>query len=511
MSLNDQICEINPLTGEIFFNGNVTVLRPKTFQLFLLLTSAPDTIFSKAEILASVWEGTVVEDQVIFQSINEIRKELGNSEVIKTYPRRGYCLGVPISIVAPSNEVQPKKKTFFHTSFSLKYIVATLVFLLTLTGVLLNYLISKTSSTPSQNIPSISQQSSNGNAPDHNGILILPFNVSALMETQQWLRYGAMERVIKKIKPNNHMTIFHLEDVIEILNRIPIGKRNNISNIFARSGASYILEVSVSGTPGELNFVYTIYSRTNKVTKAINARNHEDGLSKIVLLLEQTLDEHLTYEAGKFDKQLQNDLISKAVQFLEVNDFSSALTFINSALINEPNNMIALYFLVKTQSSLNEIEAVLAACEKALALIENGADNEYEPRLLYFKGVALMGMSKLSLSEQSLLSAKSIARDKKDWLYYAYSQSMLGKLNQKQKRYNLAYESFSSALEYQELLNCPLGIVQGHIDFADLYIIKGDKNQAVQSTNRAKALINEKKLIQALPLLKELEDKILSI
>ena len=509
MSLGEQVCEINTLTGEVLFNGSITVLRPKTFQLFLLLASEPKTVFSKAEILASVWKGTVVEDQVIFQSINEIRKELGNAEVIKTYPRRGYCIGVSVSVIDSSNNTKQDNSTHLHAKHSKKLIVLASIFLLISAAVLLIYLGSNSNlaEVPS----SANNQLTVGKNVSHKGILVLPFNVSTLTDSQQWLRYGAMEGVIKKIKPNSRTTIFHLEDVIEILNRIPIGKRSNINNIFARSGASYILETLVSGTPGELIFVYTTYSRTSRVTKTINVKNLEDGLSAIVNSLEQTLEENLTYDASVFDRQLQNDLISKAVQFLEVEDYASALTFINGALINDPNNMTALYFLVKLKLILSEVEDLLAASNKALALIEEGGDDEYKARLLYFKGIALFSLEKLALAEQNLLAASKLAKDEKDWLYYAYTQSMLGKLNQKQQRYDRAFELFSSALVYQELLNCPLGVTQGYVDFALYYLSTGNKIQAEKSAAKAKSLIQEKKLTKALPLLKHLEESMLSI
>lgn len=511
MLLGEQMCEINTVTGEIFFNGSITVLRPKTFQLFLLLASEPKTVFSKAEILASVWKGTVVEDQVIFQSINEIRKELGNAEVIKTYPRRGYCIGVSISIIDSSNNVKTDNSIQTHSQYSKKFTIPALLIFLALTTVVLTYFVLQTNSNLAEVPSSANNQLTVGKNLSHKGILVLPFNVSTLTDSQQWLRYGAMEGVIKKIKPNSRTTIFHLEDAIEILNRIPIGKRSNINNIFARSGASYILETKVSGTPGELIFVYTTYSRTSRVTNTVNVKNLEDGLSSIVKSLEQTLEENLAYDAGEFDRQLQNDLISKAVQFLEVEDYLSALTFINGALINDPNNMTALYFLVKVKLMLSEVEDLLAASDKALVLIEEGSDDEYKARLLYFKGIALLSLGKLALAEQNLLAASKLAKDEKDWLYYAYTQSMLGKLNQKQQRYDRAFELFSSALVYQELLNCPLGVTQGHVDFALYYLSTGNKIQAEKSAAKAKALIQEKKLTKALPLLKNLEESMISI
>lgn len=518
MSLGDQVCEINTLTGEIFFNCKSSVLRPKTFQLFLLLASKPETVFSKAEILASVWQGAVVEEQVIFQSINEIRKVLGKADVIKTYPRRGYSLGIAISVVEQARAVNDAKQTTGPDFKTLqKFIMPLLVTLLILVGATWAYL----ASSPVAVKPEIRAQEKSleaiNKAPikkalSHKGILILPFNVSALPDSQQWLRYGGMEGVIKKVLPNNEVTIFHLEDAIEILNRIPVGQRSHIDNIFARSGASYILETSVSGTPGELIFVYSIYSRTNsrtsRATNTINVTNHEDALSEIVNGLEQSLDQRLVYDAGKFDRTLQNDLISKAVQFLEVDDYASALTFLKGAVINEPNNMTALYFLVKTKMRIGEIEDALDASNKALALIENGSDDEYKARLLYFKSVAQFGMGKLKLAEQNILAANKLARDNKDWLYYAYSQSMLGTFYQTQQDYDRAYELLSSALEYQELLNCPLGITQGHVDLGDYYLAIGDKAQAEQSAVKAKTLVQGKNLTKALPLLKRLQDKI---
>lgn len=199
MSLGDQVCEINTLTGEIFFNGHTIVLRPKTFQLFLMLASTPDVVFSKAEILASVWKGTVVEDQVIFQSINEIRKEFGQSEVIKTYPRRGYCIGVPISIIASTNKAMSKKTIQSHTKSPKKWVIPIL---LVLTGLGLIYFVSTTRTSFDETTSLKNEQSPAHRAVVHNGILVLPFNVRALTESQQWLRYGAMEGIINKIKPN---------------------------------------------------------------------------------------------------------------------------------------------------------------------------------------------------------------------------------------------------------------------------------------------------------------------
>ena len=77
--------EFDDLSGSVSVDGVRYSLRPKTFELLKLLASAPCRVFSKADILAAIWPDTVVEEQAIFQCINELRKAFGTAEAIKTY------------------------------------------------------------------------------------------------------------------------------------------------------------------------------------------------------------------------------------------------------------------------------------------------------------------------------------------------------------------------------------------------------------------------------------------
>lgn len=504
MSLIEPKCEINTHTGEVMFNGKSAVLRPKTFQLFLLLSSKPETVFSKDEILASVWQGSIVEDQVIFQSINEIRKELGDPDVIKTYPRRGYSIGIHVSLIIEQTDNTIKS---IDTPTPHKYLIVTIAAIVVLITAVTFFFRSPSSLNSTDSGQFLSEINADILKPKHQGILILPFDVKALDTPMQWLRYGAMEGVINNINPNNDMTIFHLEDAIEILNRVPVGQRSNIHKLFERSGASHILSTTVTGTTGDLTFVVNIHSRNDRVLETINAMNPNNAYSQIVSSIEKVINRPLKYDETQLDKKLQNDLIAKAVQFMELDDLSSAATFVKSAVINEPDNMLALYLLTKINLEMGAIDEVLRTTTRALTLAATGAETTYKPRLLYFKGTALLSRGELKTAEQNLLAAHDTARNDKDWLYVAYSQSMLGKLNQMQQRYDNAFKMFSSAMEYQELLNCPLGITQAYVDFADLYLQKGEHDKAEQHLEKAKRLIRAKELSRATPLIEELESK----
>ena len=228
----------------------------------------------------------------------------------------------------------------------------------------------------------------------------------------------------------------------------------------------------------------------------------------MVDIFEETIGSSFVPETATFDQQLQNDLIAKAMQFLEVDDLKSALSFVQSAVINDPDNVIASYLLVKINMELNNINEGLLAVDTALTKTNNESFSEYEHRLLYFKGAGLAAQGKLTQAENFLSKSQKLSKQNKDWLYYAYNQSILAKIKLAQKQHQPAYLLFQSALEYQELLNCPMGIAQGYLDFADYYLNTGDMPLAKQHFNKAQSLVQSKKLKQVLPLLSEMRQRL---
>ncbi|HZF75370.1 MAG TPA: winged helix-turn-helix domain-containing protein [Acetobacteraceae bacterium] len=91
-------------------DGQETTLRPKTFELLLLLLRNPGRLVSRAEILDSIWPGVFVTDDSITQCVVEIRRALGDdgSEMLRTLPRRGYILEAEVAPAdAPLDRGQP--------------------------------------------------------------------------------------------------------------------------------------------------------------------------------------------------------------------------------------------------------------------------------------------------------------------------------------------------------------------------------------------------------------------
>jgi len=89
-------------------------LRPLAFDALAHLVRHAGHVVTKDELIAAVWPGLVVTDDSIARCISDIRRALGDVEqqIIKTVPRRGYTLAVPVGLVGPGfAEPEPAELT----------------------------------------------------------------------------------------------------------------------------------------------------------------------------------------------------------------------------------------------------------------------------------------------------------------------------------------------------------------------------------------------------------------
>ena len=89
--------------GCLLSDGADIVLRPKTFAVLHYLVEHCGSLVSKDELFAAVWPNLAVTDDVLVQSIGELRRALGDdgARLIRTIPRRGYRFESDVSVVAP--------------------------------------------------------------------------------------------------------------------------------------------------------------------------------------------------------------------------------------------------------------------------------------------------------------------------------------------------------------------------------------------------------------------------
>ena len=92
---------VDPATNEISRGAERVHLEPKAADLLLALARRADEVVSREELLAQVWSGVLVGDDVLTQAVIKLRKALGDTSgeprYIQTIPKRGYRLIAAVS------------------------------------------------------------------------------------------------------------------------------------------------------------------------------------------------------------------------------------------------------------------------------------------------------------------------------------------------------------------------------------------------------------------------------
>lgn len=111
-------CWIDPIKMQVRRGQENIKLRPKTMQLLLLLLSKPGELISKQEMLDIIWDDVLVDEQVVFQSIKELRKLFSAEQPIKNIPRKGYIWVASVEQVISTKSPQktlPQRKILTPT------------------------------------------------------------------------------------------------------------------------------------------------------------------------------------------------------------------------------------------------------------------------------------------------------------------------------------------------------------------------------------------------------------
>lgn len=84
-------------------------LRPKSFHVLEYLVKNAGRLVAKEELIKAVWPHVVVTDESLTRCVSEVRSALDDSEqqIIRTVPRRGYVLAVPVVAASTPDQKAP--------------------------------------------------------------------------------------------------------------------------------------------------------------------------------------------------------------------------------------------------------------------------------------------------------------------------------------------------------------------------------------------------------------------
>src|ERR1700757_1530578 len=88
--------ELQPDKRRLLKDGATISLRPRAFDLLLVLVDRAGHLVTKDDLLTRVWPKAVVEEAALHVQVSALRKVLG-SDAITTVSGRGYQFTLPVT------------------------------------------------------------------------------------------------------------------------------------------------------------------------------------------------------------------------------------------------------------------------------------------------------------------------------------------------------------------------------------------------------------------------------
>ena len=130
MSVKINGWEVNALENKLFNSQDEILLQPLCMSLLLFLSERSGKVVERKEIIRHVWQGRVVSEDALNNSIRKIRKALGDNpkkpQLIQTINKKGYRLIAPVT---KSSEIKrtgkkSRRKRMLNAIFSIAAITA---------------------------------------------------------------------------------------------------------------------------------------------------------------------------------------------------------------------------------------------------------------------------------------------------------------------------------------------------------------------------------------------------
>jgi DNA-binding winged helix-turn-helix (wHTH) protein/tetratricopeptide (TPR) repeat protein len=471
---------IHPKQHLIETDGQQIKVRSKVFSLMMLLLEHPDEILSKEYLLETIWDDVQVDQQVLFQSMREIRLLFKQHQVIKTHPRKGYSWIAELEAITETNN-QKNEKLKPSNNGSKPMWVKSVTYLLVLTfGTILALWLNDNRK----------QTLFKGS------VIVLPVKTSITDGDHNWLYLGAMDQIISQLTANKNVAVMHTDYVLEIMQRAELPRNytsEQVARIFEVSGGKLVVESEFSGSVQDYRLAYKFYFGDH-IKRGVIFNNTTAGA-----LIE--LAEKITFYTGQSLKKLnqdantefKNELLARAIDLSNENNTLGASRLLASLVELEPSNLVASRLL--SQAYIQQQNLDLAEQTIIQALQNAGNKTSAEIARLYFNLANIYGLrGNFELAETTLKQVEQLAKKNNDWLYRAYSAQQLALINQKFNRYDSAQNLLEKALGYHQIIQCPVGQSLTWLQMSDLSAVQGKNIKAELYLTQAEQLINQRQL-----------------
>lgn len=465
--------------------GSETIqVRPKTFALLLLLLEKPREVLSKRYLLDTIWDDVAVEEQVLVQSIRELRQIFGNTEIIQTYPRKGYAWSADVekqNIECPL-ATAPVKAGRWKKSYTLPAVAAACLLLVCVVF----FAVSARSASPQTDV-----------------VIVLPLKSHIPGNDYNWVPLGAMDQLIHLLVSDKSAQVMSSEYVFQVMQyaRLPRDYETEaVARVFDVSGATLVVEAQFTGSLENFRLDYKLRSRNDVKRGVIFEKQINQAIYKLGQVVVSQTGQKLSNADQNSQAVLSNELMVRGVEQLDKKDYEAALSFFNSLKQLDPNNLTAREQLVRALVAAKKAEQAKEEIAAAIDLAKNTAP-QTSARMYLFLALVQLQQQEVDPALVSLQRADEFANISNDILVQSSIASNRAKIHEERDEFSLAQTNFERAIKLDTVIRCSISLSHDHIGLTKLLLKQGKREQALVHFNEAKRLVETHQLDDIRPIL----------
>ncbi|MDJ0834970.1 MAG: winged helix-turn-helix domain-containing protein [Acidobacteriota bacterium] len=351
-------------------DGQDLKLRPQSARFLAFVLQNRERLITKEELIAEVWGESFVNDQAVFQCVNQLRKALGESagdpKYLRTVPRRGYrwiaervTEEEPAAVAEPVEREQTPPEPEVHAPDSQglsvtgqlrvvrKQRVGWMTAALAMATVLLILVL--------LTLPGLLEQK-----PAPRGRLaLLPFANDTGDPQLHWVELGLMDMVLQSFKENASLSPISTERVLNALKdsglrQGQIAAGEQLKQLRTLLGAEQVIGITVRGRRQAYELVCQTVNHRQEVDTQIFSGT---DLTDLALRVSGELQSVLTGERKPVARSFSKDSFVNQSYALGLQEYyegylQKALPYFEVCLQKDPNFLFAAYQLANCRMDL---------------------------------------------------------------------------------------------------------------------------------------------------------------
>lgn len=437
----------------------------------------------------------VVQEQVLVQSIKEIRDLLGR-DVIKTYSRQGYQWTAELIEYQSKSQVMKKSVLFYLMLF----------LLLIVTAYILNLFYGVKSNDNSQNKFIV------GFLPVKND---MPDNI------HNWVPLEGMDYLRHTLKQYYHFTVIENSRLLAVLDSnensrpsLMLKSPNTLESLALaqkKLSSDLLVQTSLQGYPQDFFLQYTFHLKHNVERGVIFSDNVKAAFDQLTDLIQQRYGDHSTENTSaiaSYKSDFSNEAFTRGIGLYNQREYQKAIPFFTSALQDNPELLAARRSLAASYVNNGNVEQGIALMRENIEQAKNKSNHREEIRSNLMLGVLLINWHQTAVSGKSLdgnLNNKTnlseaeryigvteiLAAKYQDRLFMAYAYEELGKIRRLQHQYEQAAVLQQQALKLHQTFRGKYGQTASLIELARVAAAQQDYTLANNYFQQANNIANE--------------------